>query len=217
MSIRALVLALALVPGLVAGCVGKETPAAEDELVPASDAEPATESPAVASPTPASPTPAQTSPSPSPTTSPSPPPSPTPAPAADPDEPAPPAGPETVLLEGDFSANAMATDAKGARVYSEDEPAVLDLPRAFPRNATLVATWTADVPTGETLYVFLHDAEGNLVGGGTGASPLVVEIPGEAFANATKIEGRALPEPSPAGPSIVPMAKVHFALNVTYA
>lgn len=199
-----LAISLTIIALVLAGCTGKDEPLAAG-AIEEEDADATPTSPAPSpTPNPSSPRP---SPSPSPSASPS-------GPSNGTTSPGTPPAPATVVVTGDMSAMVMvgAPDpvfATGAGVAF----AVLDLPGASPKSGTLAAVWTSQTPLDASMDIRLEDVDGNLIASGSGASPLVVEIPGEGFGAATELRGIAFPT----APGASVMYTVTFALTVTYA
>lgn len=200
-----IVLALVLIAA-AAGCTDEDPGATVDTQSTdpgETGASPAANPSSSAPPRPASPTP---TPSPASASTPA-------TNASNASAPAPPP-PNVVTVEGDAVATLMVgvpqpVGAIGFLVgYAQ-----LDIPRPTPSNATFVATWTSQTPLDASMDVGLFDTDGNSIALASGASPLTLGIPGEAFGAATEIRAMA----SPTAPGAGVEYAVHVVLTVNYA
>lgn len=206
----ALLLTLSLA---LAGCIGNKDPA-EDEAIGTQSADDA-EGTGATTPSTSAPT-SSTKPSsrpggPSPPTPATPPTPGTPASAPGGSSNA--SAPSTVVVEGDAGAALIVSAPEVGPSGLMVGFAVLDLPQASPRAGTLVATWESATPLDATMDIELYDLDGNTIATASGASPLAVEIPGEAFGTAVELRGSAFPT----APGASVEYTVHFALTALYA
>lgn len=203
---RALVVLLTLSLTL-AGCIGGKDAPEEDPIEEQSVDE--TSSSPAPTPTPSS----RPSSRPAPPTPPKPPTPPTPPTPMGPSSSSNASVPSTVVVEGDAGAAlivaAPGAGSNGAMVGF----AVLDIPRASPRSALLLAEWTSQTPLDASMDIALFDTEGNTIATASGASPIMLEMPGEAFGTAVEIRGSAFPT----APGVGVEYSVHFVLTVLYA
>lgn len=123
---------------------------------------------------------------------------------------APPASqPTTVVVEGSARHQVHARVADAHAGISE--LARLQLPAHSPERATLVVTWESATPLEAMFEVWLLDGAYEPIAQGAGQSPIVLEVPGEAFGLHAALFGAAEPV---AGAMVD--GTLRFTLTVTY-